>query len=133
AAADTKYVSLFSPCGVRAIAVGAIGHAPRSRSSMSASMAGKEKRPLALARSKSFSKNPGPDLFSQGPTSRVSSALVGLTTVFGMGTGVTPPLEGPRRQLYSLLCCAFNAVGEVIVRRVLSLWTSPRLLSRAFC
>src|SRR5436190_17491250 len=44
--------------------------------------------------------DPGPDLFSQGPTSRVSSALVGLTAVFGMGTGVTPPLQGPRRQLY---------------------------------
>ena len=44
--------------------------------------------------------DPGPDLFSQGPTSRVSSALVGLTAVFGMGTGVTPPLQGPRRRLY---------------------------------
>ena len=48
--------------------------------------------------SKSF--YPGPDLFSRGPTSRVSSALVGLTTVFGMGTGVTPPLEGPRVSFY---------------------------------
>ena len=25
---------------------------------------------------------------------------MGLTTVFGMGTGVTPPLEGPRTQVY---------------------------------
>ena len=25
---------------------------------------------------------------------------MGLTTVFGMGTGVTPPLEGPRMQFY---------------------------------
>src|SRR5207302_10943099 len=48
----------------------------------------------------SGSLDPGPDLFSRGPTSRVSSALVGLTTVFGMGTGMTPPLQGPRRQFY---------------------------------
>src|SRR5438477_941855 len=48
----------------------------------------------------SGSLNPGPDLFSRGPTSRVSSALVGLTTVFGMGTGMTPPLQGPRLQFY---------------------------------
>ncbi len=54
--------------------------------------------------SKSF--YPGPDLFSRGPTSRVSSALVGLTTVFGMGTGVTPPLEGPRLlSLYTFARC----------------------------
>src|SRR5207249_11506749 len=46
----------------------------------------------------SGSLDPGPDLFSRGPTSRVSSALVGLTTVFGMGTGMTPPLQGPRIQ-----------------------------------
>ena len=52
------------------------------------------KRPRTLSRRSRF--YPGPDLFSRGPTSRVSSALVGLTTVFGMGTGVTPPLEGPR-------------------------------------
>ena len=44
--------------------------------------------------------DPGPDLFSQGPTSRVSSALTGLTAVFGMGTGVTPSLQGPRRSVY---------------------------------
>ena len=52
--------------------------------------------------------DPGPDLFSQGPTSQVSSALVGLTAVFGMGTGVTPPLQGPRRQLYQ----AARVVGK---------------------
>src|SRR5712691_1062522 len=48
----------------------------------------------------SGSLDPGPDLFSRGPTSRVSSALVGLTTVFGMGTGMTPPLQGPRIRFY---------------------------------
>src|SRR5207247_8497068 len=59
---------------------------------------GEKQNDLNARASKSF--DPGPDLFSQGPTSQVSSALVGLTAVFGMGTGVTPPLQGPRRQLY---------------------------------
>lgn len=30
----------------------------------------------------------------------LSSALVGLTAVFGMGTGVTPPLMPPRQYLF---------------------------------
>ena len=60
--------------------------------------AGQAKRPQRLR--VEVVLDPGPDLFSQGPTSRVSSALVGLTAVFGMGTGVTPPLQGPRMQLY---------------------------------
>jgi hypothetical protein len=34
-------------------------------------------------------------LFSRRATPQVSSGLEGLTTVFGMGTGVTPPLESP--------------------------------------
>src|SRR2546430_15819924 len=49
----------------------------------------KTKDPGAFA---SGSLDPGPDLFSRGPTSRVSSALVGLTAVFGMGTGMTPQI-----------------------------------------
>src|SRR4029079_13009884 len=60
--------------------------------------AGQAKRPQRLR--VEVVLDPGPDLFSQGPTSRVCSALVGLTAVFGMGTGVTPPLQGPRTQLY---------------------------------
>ena len=35
-------------------------------------------------------------LLSQGDDSQVPSALVGLTSVFGMGTGVTPPLWPPK-------------------------------------
>src|SRR2546423_15625742 len=58
--------------------------------------------------------DPGPDLFSQGPTSQVSSALVGLSAVFGMGTGVTPPLQGPRRQLYQ---AASTIVKAASIRR----------------
>ena len=39
----------------------------------------------------SFSETGGV-LLSQGISPQVPSALVGLTAVFGMGTGVTPPL-----------------------------------------
>ena len=35
-------------------------------------------------------------LLSQGVSPQVPSALVGLTAVFGMGTGVTPPLWPPK-------------------------------------
>jgi hypothetical protein len=35
---------------------------------------------------------PGSDLLSQGLPPQVSSALEGLTVVFGMGTRVSPPL-----------------------------------------
>jgi len=35
---------------------------------------------------------PGGDLLSRAVTSVVPSALEGLTTVFGMGTGVAPPV-----------------------------------------
>ena len=41
-------------------------------------------------------KRPGDDLLSHRVV--VSSALEGLTTVFGMGTGVTPPLKSPGRR-----------------------------------
>ena len=38
-----------------------------------------------------FYFNPGNDLLSHRVTPAVPSAHEGLTTVFGMGTGVTPP------------------------------------------
>ena len=38
-----------------------------------------------------FSKKCGGDLLSHTASRAVPSALVGLTSVFGMGTGVTPP------------------------------------------
>ena len=38
---------------------------------------------------------PGSDLLSHAVTSAVPSALEGLTTVFGMGTGVAPPALPP--------------------------------------
>ena len=44
-------------------------------------------------------KESGGDLLSQGDSPQVPSALAGLTSVFGMGTGVTPPLWPPE------ICC----------------------------
>ena len=38
----------------------------------------------------------GGDLLSQGVSSQVPSAQAGLTSVFGKGTGVTPPLLPPK-------------------------------------
>src|SRR5436190_4874810 len=38
-------------------------------------------------------------LLSQGDSPQVPSALAGLTSVFGMGTGVTPPLWPPETVL----------------------------------
>ncbi len=38
---------------------------------------------------------PGSDLLSRTVTSAVPSALEGLTSVFGMGTGVAPPATAP--------------------------------------
>ena len=40
-------------------------------------------------------KDPGDDLLSHTVSHAVSSALEGLTSVFGMGTGVAPPLRSP--------------------------------------
>ena len=42
-------------------------------------------------------KGSGGDLLSRAVASRVPSALEGLTTVFGMGTGVAPPPLPPER------------------------------------
>ena len=39
--------------------------------------------------------NPGDDLLSHTVAHAVPSALEGLTAVFGMGTGVTPPVRSP--------------------------------------
>ena len=39
--------------------------------------------------------NPGDDLLSHTPAGAVSSALEDLTSVFGMGTGVAPPISPP--------------------------------------
>jgi hypothetical protein len=46
-------------------------------------------------RTGAISKNPGDDLLSQGVSPQVPSALAVFTSVFGMGTGVSPPLSPP--------------------------------------
>ena len=45
----------------------------------------------------------GDDLLSHVVANAVPSALEGLTSVFGMGTGVTPPLQSPEFRINSLL------------------------------
>ena len=56
--------------------------------------------PLLLQRSDMES---GSDLLSRAVSSQVPSALKGLTSVFGMGPGVTPSLSPPERVIYFFL------------------------------
>jgi hypothetical protein len=48
-------------------------------------------------RGEAFSINSGDDLRSHTVSRAVSSALEGLTSVFGMGTGVAPPPWSPEK------------------------------------
>ena len=57
-----------------------------------------------------FSLESSDDLLSQAVTHQVSSAQKGLTTVFGMGTGVAPsllPLDSKLRPLSRAVCRSF--------------------------
>ena len=56
---------------------------------------GDAKRPDRRSDRVFSSTNSGSDLLSQGVYPQVPSALAGLTAVFGMGTGVSPPLWPP--------------------------------------
>ena len=56
---------------------------------------GKRKRPDAPGVGPSSRYIPGSDLLSHAPTHAVPSAVAGLTSVFGMGTGVTLLLWPP--------------------------------------
>src|SRR5208282_2560890 len=58
-------------------------------------MRGQNKKAAPKNRDGLSSFNPGSDLRSRAVTSAVSSALRGLTSVFGMGTGVTPAVRPP--------------------------------------
>src|SRR5437660_12572999 len=51
---------------------------------------------LSLVGLRAKEKDLGDDLLSQTVASPVPSALTGLTAVFGMGTGVSPPLWSPK-------------------------------------
>ena len=55
---------------------------------------------LTTRNSKTPGKESGGDLLSQDVSIQVPSALVGLTSVFGMGTGVAPPLLPPEKLAY---------------------------------
>ena len=49
-------------------------------------------------------QKPGNDLLSHTLTGTVSSVLEGLTSVFGMGTGVAPPERSPGMPNYLWSC-----------------------------
>ena len=55
---------------------------------------------------------PGSDLLSHAVTSAVPSALEGLTSVFGMGTGVAPPATPPGTLQRDRAACARSAIRE---------------------
>ena len=76
-------------CGVHLADMGCLcSEHPRHSSSLRWP---KTRRPHARRR-EAFGKYPGGDLLSHPVAQAVSSALEGLTSVFGMGTGVSPPL-----------------------------------------
>ena len=50
----------------------------------------------------------GDVLLSQGGTPQVPSALASLTSVFGMGTGVTSPLWPPENVLSNQTCSGLS-------------------------
>ena len=59
---------------------------------------GRDERPRALPRGvlrRRSTENPGGDLLSQGVSPQVPSARAVFTSVFGMGTGVSPPQLPP--------------------------------------
>ena len=59
---------------------------------------GENKKALLQACEEGLGKNFGSVLLSHLVTKAVPSALEGLTSVFGMGTGVSPPLSPPKRK-----------------------------------
>ena len=57
---------------------------------------------IEKARLSTSSMESGGDLLSRAVTSQVPSALKGLTSVFGMGTGVTPSSLPPEMVSYEI-------------------------------
>src|SRR5262245_12857946 len=55
----------------------------------------KARRPGACPERRAMMNYPGDDLLFHTVTRAVPSAQEGLTSVFGMGTGVAPPLRSP--------------------------------------
>ena len=85
---------------------------------------GTNKKDLSLKTSLFFNY-PGSFLLSRAVTSQVSSALQSLTSVFGMGTGVTSVLSPPSI-LNTILAIYLHALSKLIP--TLS-WSSPRPIS----
>ncbi len=52
----------------------------------------------------------GDVLLSQGISAQVPSALTGLTSVFGMGTGVSPSLSPPKKFAILLLGASSRSI-----------------------
>ena len=67
----------------------------------------------------------GNDLLSQGVSTQVSSALESLTSVFGMGTGVSSPLLSPET-LFPQNCIMIKPFQE---KTFIYFWSSPRPIS----
>jgi hypothetical protein len=57
----------------------------------------------------------GGDLLSQGDYPQVPSALAGLTSVFGMGTGVAPPLWPPETGVFVEVLLENWRVSTIII------------------
>ena len=60
--------------------------------------------------------NCGDALLSQGASPQVPSALTGLTAVFGMGTGVSPPLWPPEILLWAIGTGRIRATRTAVPR-----------------
>ena len=56
----------------------------------------------------------GSDLLSQGVSPQVPSALKGLTSVFGMGTGVSPSLLPPEIVIYTLKTAQWIFIDQAL-------------------
>ena len=67
----------------------------------------------------------GGDLLSRGIAPQVPSALAGLTSVFGMGTGGSPPLSPPETQWIS----ARHPEHSIASTHVEGFYSSPRPIS----
>ena len=86
-----------------------------------------QKKKLAFANF--FFNQNGNVLLSQAVSHQVSSALRSLTSVFGMGTGVTSSLLSPHFLLVFSSCCCVAAYS--IVSHILKY--APSSLARAPC
>jgi hypothetical protein len=72
-------------------------------------------------------KKPGGDLLSQGVCPQVPSARAGLTAVFGMGTGVSPPPWPPG--VLSVSGASENSIASTNVFDEMRVRSSPRPIS----